>query len=110
MEAEQKRHDELKRQAEAAKETERSAKYQLALGREEERKMVSGSSCAVSSCKCLAGSTTSIKLLQPKAALACCCHLLLGWKSALSYGLLTAAAMLRCVVPFLRDAEHPAAR
>lgn len=40
MESEQKRHDELKRQAEAAKEEERSAKYQLALAREEERKMV----------------------------------------------------------------------
>lgn len=41
MEAEQKCHDELKRQAEAAKEEERSAKYQLALAREEECKMVS---------------------------------------------------------------------
>lgn len=40
MEAEQKRHDELKRQAEAAKEAERAAKYELALAREEERKMV----------------------------------------------------------------------
>lgn len=40
MEAEQKHRDELKRQAEAAKEAERSAKYQLALAREEERKMV----------------------------------------------------------------------
>lgn len=43
MEAEQKRHDELKHQAEAAKEEERSAKYQLALAREEECKMVSSS-------------------------------------------------------------------
>lgn len=40
LDAEQKRHDELKRQAEAAQEQERSAKYQLALAREEERKMV----------------------------------------------------------------------
>lgn len=32
--------DELKRQAEAAKETERQAKYQLALAREDERKQV----------------------------------------------------------------------
>ena len=38
LEADQRRLDELKRQAEAAKETERSAKYQLALAREEERK------------------------------------------------------------------------
>ncbi|KAF8064553.1 AVT1D [Scenedesmus sp. PABB004] len=39
LEAEQRRTDELKRQAEAAKEAERAAKYQLALAREEERKM-----------------------------------------------------------------------
>lgn len=43
MEAEQHHRDELKRQAEAAKEAERQAKYQLALAREEERKMVRGS-------------------------------------------------------------------
>lgn len=42
LEAEQKRHDELKRQADAAQERERTAKYQLALAREEERKMVRG--------------------------------------------------------------------
>jgi hypothetical protein len=47
MEAEQKRHDELKRQAESAQEAERAAKYQLALAREEERKMVRSSHCAV---------------------------------------------------------------
>lgn len=41
METEQKHRDELKRQAEAANEAERSAKYQLALAREEDRKMVS---------------------------------------------------------------------
>jgi hypothetical protein len=41
MEAEDKRQDELKHQAEAAKEAERKAKYELALAREEERKMVS---------------------------------------------------------------------
>lgn len=40
LDAEQKRHDELKRQAGAAQEQERTAKYQLALAREEERKMV----------------------------------------------------------------------
>lgn len=40
MEAEHKRQDELKHQAEAAKEAERKAKYELALAREEERKMV----------------------------------------------------------------------
>jgi len=43
LEAEQRRMDELKRQAESAKEVERSAKYQLALAREEERKMVRAS-------------------------------------------------------------------
>jgi hypothetical protein len=41
MEAEHKRQDELKHQAETAKEAERKAKYELALEREEERKMVS---------------------------------------------------------------------
>jgi hypothetical protein len=41
MEAEHKHQDELKHQAEAAKEAERKAKYELALAREEERKMVS---------------------------------------------------------------------
>lgn len=40
LEAEHRRQDELKRQAEQAQEAERSAKYQLALAREEERKMV----------------------------------------------------------------------
>lgn len=40
LEAEHRRMDELKRQAEAAKETERQAKYQLALAREDERKQV----------------------------------------------------------------------
>lgn len=39
MEEERRQQDELKRQAEAAQEAERSAKYQLALAREEERKM-----------------------------------------------------------------------
>jgi hypothetical protein len=43
MEAEHKRQDELKHQAETAKEAERKAKYELALAREEERKMVSES-------------------------------------------------------------------
>lgn len=40
LEVEQRRMDELKRHAESAKEAERQAKYQLALAREEERKMV----------------------------------------------------------------------
>lgn len=51
MEVEQKHRDELKRQAEAAKEAERSAKYQLALAREEERKMV-GFELGTRSCAC----------------------------------------------------------
>jgi hypothetical protein len=55
MEAEQKRHDELKRQAETAQEAERSAKYQLALAREEERKMVRG--CGVPESDQLASAT-----------------------------------------------------
>lgn len=40
MESEHKRQDELKHEAEAAQEAERKAKYELALAREEEHKMV----------------------------------------------------------------------
>jgi hypothetical protein len=53
MEAEHKRQDELKHQAEAAKEAERKAKYELALAREEERKMVSGRGVATNWCQYL---------------------------------------------------------